>query len=87
MDASEYLKRQTEYKAKQTIGYSEAKDRQSFLVGVSVAFDICKDFFEPKIFDAEQRGLIHKTVCDQYLRELKAISKAFDIVQKYQDHD
>lgn len=67
-------KEQVELQAKQTIGYAEAKNKESFLVGVTVSFFKTSAFYEKEIESLRKQLEIYKSTSNTYLNDLKTIT-------------
>jgi len=67
---------------KNTIGYSEAKDKESFLVGSQVAFAKSEEFYINKIKQLTDSLNYYKSAHETTQKDITTIVKIFN---KYQD--
>lgn len=72
------LKENIESEVKRTVGYTEASNRTSFMVGVSVAFDKTEKYYEREL-------KILKTQADQYKKSLEALQSDLYILSSIID--
>ena len=66
--------------AKNTVGYAESKNKESFLVGVDVGFTLAKKEYESQIVALESRNKYLSNMHDKVANEIQTIS---DIITKY----
>lgn len=74
------LKELITLESKETIGYSEAQNKESFLVGVSVAFSKTKEHFEKEIESLKRQILHYKT---QYAIATSDLKTLASIITRY----
>lgn len=60
--------------AKRTIGYSEAKDRESFMTGVSVAISIMEAEYESVVEQLRIQRDMHKSESENYKTDLHTLA-------------
>lgn len=71
-----------ENRAKNTIGYNEAANKQSFMVGVSVATSFCLEELKSKIESSDMLKLHYKKYSEALEADLKALAS---IINRYSD--
>ncbi len=69
---------------KDTVGYAECANKQSFLVGSSVAFNKAKDFYEPHI---KMLNAVNDTLRRERDELANDMQTLVSIITKYQFND
>jgi hypothetical protein len=77
------LRQRIELEAKSTIGYSEAENKESFLVGVSVAFSKTEEHYEREIENLKKQIVGYKSMYENANNDLKTLAS---IVNRYSDY-
>jgi hypothetical protein len=77
------LRQRIELEAKGTIGYSEAENKESFLVGVSVAFSKTEEHYEREIENLKKQIVGYKSMYENVNNDLKTLAS---IVNRYSDY-
>lgn len=80
----ESLREIIERSAKQTVGYSEAENKESFMVGVSVAISLTQELYLREIKDLETQLEGFRSANETYLKDLNTLSS---IITRYGDSD
>jgi hypothetical protein len=75
---------QVELEAKETVGYSEAVNKESFMTGVSVAISKLEIKYKHQIEQLEQQLKYSKINSETYEKDLKTLAS---IVNRYSDND
>jgi hypothetical protein len=78
------LREHIELEAKSTIGYSEAENKQSFMVGVSVTFSKTSEHYEREIKKLNNQIENYKFYNGQLTSDLKTLAS---IINRYSDND
>jgi hypothetical protein len=78
------LRERIELEAKSTIGYSEAENKESFLVGVSVAFSKAEEHYEREIENLKRQVQGYKSSYENATNDLKTLAS---IVNRYSEND
>lgn len=78
------LRDKIEAESKNTIGYSEAANKESFMVGVSVGFHRTNDFYSQKISALESQLEMVKASYAQVRTDMYTL---VNIINKYSDND
>jgi prefoldin subunit 5 len=78
------LRERIELEAKSTIGYSEAKNKKSFMVGVSVAFSKAEEHYEREIETLKKQVQGYKSIYEIATNDLKTLAS---IVNRYSEND
>lgn len=65
---------------KDTVGYAEAENKESFNVGASVAFSKAEDYYEKIIKDLVMQRDGYKSAAEQYRSDLTNLST---IIKRY----
>ena len=78
------LRQRIELEAKSTIGYSEAENKESFMVGVSVAFSKSEEYYEREIENLKRQVGGYKSSYETATSDLKTLAS---IVNRYSDND
>lgn len=78
------LRKQIELATKDTIGYSEAINKESFMVGVSVALFKAEENYEKELTQLRNQIENYKSACNTYITDLKTLAT---IVNRYSDND
>jgi hypothetical protein len=73
-----------ELKTKDTIGYSEAENKKSFMRGVSVAISKMEDVYNDKIKNLELQLKYTKENGETYKKDLKTLAS---IIDKYSENN
>ena len=76
------LREKLESQAKQTVGYSEAENKESFMVGVSVAISKAITHYELEIEQLKSQINSYKSIGEIYHDDLKTL---VNIISKYQE--
>jgi hypothetical protein len=69
---------------KNSVGYSEAVNKDSFMVGVSVAFYRAEDYFSNQIASLNSRLEGYKAASEDVDKDMKTL---VSILDKYRSHD
>jgi hypothetical protein len=78
------LRQRIELEAKGTIGYSEAENKESFLVGVSVAFSKTEEHYEREIENLKKQIVGYKSMYENVNNDLKTLAS---IVNRYSENE
>ena len=78
------LKKRIELATKDTVGYSEASNKESFMVGVSVALSKAEEHYEKELTQLRNQIENYKSACNTYITDLKTLAT---IVNRYSDND
>lgn len=78
------LRERIELEAKLTIGYLEAENKESFLVGVSVAFYKTEEHYEREIENIKKQIVGYKSMYENANNDLKTLSS---IINRYSEND
>jgi hypothetical protein len=78
------LKKQIQEECKQTIGYSEAENKESFMVGVGVAILKTQEHYHKHILNLEKERDFYMNSADTYKKDLTILSS---IINRYSDND
>ncbi len=78
------LRERIELEAKSTIGYSEAENKESFLVGVSVAFSKTEEHYEREIENLKKQIVGYKSMYENVNNDLKTLAS---IVNRYSENE
>jgi hypothetical protein len=78
------LRERIELEAKSTIGYSEAENKESFLVGVSVAFSKTEEHYEREIENLKKQIVGYKSMYENANNDLKTLAS---IVNRYSENE
>lgn len=78
------LRERIELEAKGTIGYSEAQNKESFMVGASVAFLKTEEHYEREIENLKKQVEGYKSSCENATNDLKTLAS---IVNRYSEND
>ncbi len=73
-----------EARVKDTIGYSEAENKNSFMVGVSVAFSKTEEIFKLEIETLKRNYEYFKSAYENVLADMKVLTSTMD---KYRDYE
>ncbi len=73
-----------ESRVKETVGYSEAENKTSFMVGVSVAFSKTEEIFKKELEAATNSAEYYKSAYENTLTDMKTFVKIMD---KYRDYE
>jgi hypothetical protein len=73
-----------ELEAKGTIGYSEAENKESFMVGVSVAFSKAEEHYKREIENLKGQAQRYKSFYENATNDLKTLAS---IVNRYSEND
>lgn len=76
------FKEKIESLARHTVGYAEAKNKTSFSVGVSVAFDKCEEHYEREITILKNQVDQYKIAIESLESDLYTLSR---IINRYSD--
>jgi len=74
------IRKRIELEAKSTIGYSEAENKESFLVGVSVAFSKTEEHYEREVENLKKQVEGYKSSYENATADLKTLAS---IVNRY----
>jgi hypothetical protein len=83
-NSMESLREKIERYSKQTVGYSEAENKESFMVGVSVAISFTQELYLSEIKDLKTQLEGFRGANETYLNDLKTMSS---IIIRYSDDD
>jgi hypothetical protein len=75
---------QVELEVKETVGYSEADDKKSFMTGVSVAISKLEIKYKRQIEGLEQQLKYSKINSETYEKDLKTLAS---IVNRYSENE
>lgn len=78
------LRERIELEAKGTIGYSEAQNKESFMVGVSVAFSKAEQHYEREIEKLKRQIERYMSSYENATGDLKTLAS---IINRYSDND
>ena len=78
------IRERIELEAKGTIGYSEAENKESFLVGVSVAFSKTEEHYEREIENLKKQIVGYKSMYENANNDLKTLAS---IVNRYSENE
>jgi len=84
METDRILRARIELEAKSTIGYSEAENKESFLVGVCVALSLVEGHYGKEIVKLQNQVNGYRVSSESYLADLKTLSS---IVSHYSDDE
>lgn len=76
------LKKKIESYAKNTVGYLEASSKESFMVGVSVAFSKTEEHYEKTIEDLNWQIKQYKSRYEDARNDLKTLA---EIINRYSE--
>lgn len=77
------LREKIELEVKNTIGYKEAENKESFMVGVQVALSLAEKYNKNEIEKLERQSKMFLSYYETTLRDLKTVS---NIVNRYSDN-
>jgi hypothetical protein len=69
---------------KNTVGYSESTNKESFLIGVSVALSRAEAFYEKRIKDLEQEAEGWERACKSVDNDMRTLAT---IINRYTQQD
>lgn len=78
------LRSLVENRAKNTIGYKEAANKESFMVGVSVATSFCLEELKSKIESSDRLAVQYQKYSETLEEDLKALAS---IINRYSNND
>ena len=74
------LREVIQFNSKQTVGYSEANDKQSFNVGVDVSFSIASKHYEKIIEELKRKVEHYRSSYEQVNKDITTLSS---IINRY----
>lgn len=78
------LSKKIELAAKNTIGYSEANNKESFMVGVSVAVSKAEEHYEKELTGLRNQVQNYRNEYDRCEKDLKTLAS---IINRYSDNN
>jgi hypothetical protein len=78
------LKEIVELESRRTVGYTEAKNKESFMLGVNVAFSITKAHYETEIKNLKNKIEKHRSNYKDATGDLKTLAS---IISRYLDNE
>jgi len=78
------LRKLIELESKETIGYLEAENKESFMVGVSVAFSKAKEHYDKEIETLKRQVEGYRSSYENTKNDLKTLAS---IINHYQEND
>jgi hypothetical protein len=78
------LKKRIELATKDTVGYSEASNKEIFMVGVSVALSKAEEHYERELTQLRNQVENLNSACNTYMTDLKNLAT---IVNRYSEND
>jgi archaellum component FlaC len=78
------LRQRIELEAKDTVGYSEAENKESFMVGLSVAFSKTEEHYEKEMENLKRQVQGYKSSYENATNDLKTLAS---IVNRYSEND
>lgn len=77
------LRKRIELAAKETIGFQEASNKESFMVGISVALSKAEEHYEKELTQLRNQIENYKSACSTYMTDLKTLAT---IVNRYSEN-
>lgn len=68
--------------AEQTVGYNEAKDKESFSIGASVGIQMATNYYELEIQRLQSVKNLYKNAYNDTMKDIKGV---MDFIKAYQD--
>lgn len=73
-----------ERSAKDRVGYAEAENKESYMVGINVGISMTEHHYEAKIKNLEKELLQYKEATKEYREDLQTLAS---IINKYSPND
>jgi len=80
----EDIKRHITSQVLNTIGYAEAENKDSFMVGHNVTFMKTSEYYEKIINEQKYEVEYYKRICEEYKADLKMLSS---IINRYSENN
>lgn len=78
------VRKEIERRVKTTVGHAEAENKESFMVGVSVAISQAEEIYGKQLTDLKQRADMYESLYNNVNHDLKTLCK---IIQKHSDNE